>query len=157
MSAIEPLGIVEQRHRVAKITPEFGRNSNLLGFKMTEADFHKALGEVERRIGDKIELLGSDLNSVKTSVGELGGSIPNFDRVQKKVDHIESLQQDVLLWKAEFEGQKKERDKVAGDSASMWRRIAGGLIVALIVAVIGAGAGMYVQLSNNGSSSHDQP
>jgi len=121
---------------------------------MTEAEFHKALGELERRLGSQLTLVASEISDVKSGIKYVEGQMSSLEAMTGKMAEMESELRHLMVWKAKFEGEKAERDKNADNVAAVWRRIAAGLVIALVIAVAGAGIGMYIQYEQNAAIQH---
>ena len=124
------------------------------GQLMTEAEFHRALGELERRLGGQLTLVASEIAAVNAGIKYVEGQMSSLEAITVKQAEMESELRHLTVWKAKFEGEKAERDKNADNVAAVWRRIAAGLVIALVIALVGAGMGMYVQYEQGAAIQH---
>ena len=113
------------------------------------ADLQKQLGEMRAEFLKGLTSLKDDqVAGLREVAGELGkvqlrlvaveASMSEQAEIKTELKELRDKVSELELWKAGFTGEKGERDKNSDNNAAFWRRIAGGLLGALILAVAGA-------------------
>lgn len=93
----------------------------------------------------KVEQLAGDLHAVRVLCANIEAKMDNLGKIEEAQARLDARLTGVETWRAAFEGEKRERDKRADEAASMWRRVAVALLVALVVSVAGAAFGVWTQ------------
>ena len=119
------------------------------------ADLQKQLGEMRAEFLKGLTSLKDDqVAGLREVAGELGkvqlrlvaveASMSEQAEIKTELKELRDKVSELELWKAGFTGEKGERDKNSDNNAAFWRRIAGGLLGALILAHIVRGLAVPV-------------
>lgn len=128
-----------------------------------ESRLLKMEASIRQHLTSVVEPVGTEVAAIKLKLTTLEARMSDVARLEAELaterarreaeimaervkrEALENEINSLKLWQASFTGEKVERDKAADKAATMWRNIAGGLLVALIVAIATAGIGMWAQ------------